>query len=128
MSDTISRTLLQQRVRNRLIDVLEVAASFEDIAKFGAFEVINWWEDWYRPDDPAFYGEPVFTPDEQGQIARFSKVWNETADVKESNIFDADKLKALPHWSRFREAAESALQVFMQRGRLSEEVEEGFPS
>jgi len=128
MSKTISRTLLQQRVRNRLMDVLEVAASFEDTAKFGTFEVINWWQDWYHMDDLALYGEPAFTADEQRQIAAFAKAWSETADVEESNIFDAEKLNALPHWRRFREAAQVALQVFELRGRLSEAEEEEFPA
>jgi hypothetical protein len=90
--------------------------------------VINWWEDWHRPDDPAFYCEPVFSSEEQRQIAEFAKVWNETAAVEEDDIFDAQKLKALPHWRRFRETAKVALQVFELRGRLSEAEEEEFPA
>ena len=127
MSETISHMLLWQRVRNRIIDVLEIAASFESTARFGAFEVINLWEDWYSGPDSDFCAEPVFAAAEQGQIAQFSSVLNDAASVDEADIFDAAKLEALPHWRRFREAADSALRTFRQRGRFSEDEEQFQP-
>ncbi|MGF1593831.1 MAG: hypothetical protein ACFCUW_11160 [Kiloniellaceae bacterium] len=124
MSESIGRTLLQQRIRNRLMDVLEIASAFDEIARCGTSETINLWEDWYRESDSDFYAEPVFSVSERKQIIEFSKVWNETAEVEEDNTFDPEKLKTLPHWCRFRDAAETALRVFEQRGRCSEDKEQ----
>ncbi|MGD1876130.1 MAG: hypothetical protein ACFB13_01355 [Kiloniellaceae bacterium] len=54
-----------------MMDVFEIAASFDQIAHFGSYEVITRWEDWYQGPDPGFYAEPVFSPEEALSKGRF---------------------------------------------------------
>ena len=124
MPEIISTTLLQQRVRNRMIDVLEIAASFEDIARWGTFEVINRWEDWYHGPDPAFFAEPVFSPEELRQIDVFTAAWDATPQIDEPQFFKSEEIHGLTHWQRFRAAAQEALSIFEKRGRFSEDNEQ----
>lgn len=48
--DEISQQLLYQRLRNRVIELLELYSSLDDLAKFGVFSAINMVEDW-QPSD-----------------------------------------------------------------------------
>ena len=124
MSESISTTLLQQRVRNRMMDVLEIAASFENIARFGSYEVINRWGDWHHGPAPAFYAEPVFSPEEVRQIIAFAVVLDEAAEIDEPQYFKPEQLYGLMHWRRLRAAAEEALAVFERRGRFPEDEDQ----
>ena len=119
----ISKTLLQQRIRNRLIEFFDT--SFEDIAARGAFEVINIWED-FVPNgwDGAFFIEPVFSPEEQRCIKSFCSTWEITADATRNDIFSVSELERTPQWNKFLNDASSAFDCFMKRGKLSEDVEQ----
>lgn len=78
--DKPSRRVIEQRVRNRIIEYVELASSFEAQQEYERdvpiahipYEVINQWED---------------------------------------------------EWNRLRDAAGSALSVFMRRGKMSEDHE-----
>ncbi|HID03063.1 MAG TPA: hypothetical protein EYP18_07650, partial [Desulfobacterales bacterium] len=59
--DDISDNLLNQRIRNRIIEVLEITSSQSDLEKFGANEAVNMWEDWVDDERIKDYVEPVFT-------------------------------------------------------------------
>ncbi len=124
MSENISKILLQQRVRNRIADVLDQASSFEGIARFGAFEVINRWEDWVSKPKEDFFAEPVFSELEQAAIRRFHAIWDKCAEQTNEDTFDAHALSELEQWRAFRMAAESTLKLFEQRGRFSEDEEQ----
>ena len=123
MTDKISNTLLRQRVRNRLIEYFEWAASLETIAGFGAFETINAWEDWVASPDLSWFQEPVFSRQEKDAIATFYSVWDAAAEATEEDIFDAAKLSQQEAWIRFQQEAAGALKTFLERGRFSEEEE-----
>jgi hypothetical protein len=123
MSDTLSTLLVQQRVRNRISEYFDLASSLEDIARFGAFEVINMWEDWVADPKSDFFAEPVFSQLEQAAIRRFHAVWDHCADQTSEDIFDAQTLRELECWRGFRDAASSALKLFEHRGRFSEDEE-----
>ena len=118
-------TLTQQRIRNRLIEYFDWAASFEDIAEMGAFETINSWEDW-ADCDSSFFVEPVFSLSEQKEIRDFYTAWNAASDGTPKDIFDAKTLSDMECWREFRTAAEVALHVFQQRGKFSEDEKEVF--
>ena len=57
--EQISRQLLYQRLRSRAIELLELHSSFEDIAKLGAYEVLNLADDFLSVD---FTRPPRYSP------------------------------------------------------------------
>lgn len=124
MSNAVSSTLIQQRVRNRIVEYFEIASSFQEIGNFGAFEVIEMWEDWVNPADLTFLAEPVFSLPEQDTIRQFCVIWEVCASETEENIFDTDSLSKIDSWQIFRNAAASALNVFFIRGKFSENSED----
>ncbi len=85
--------------------------------------LINW-EDFVTDGwDPQFFADPVFSKPEQRAIELFCTLWNKTADVTHDDEFNAERLRHQPHWVKFVETAQINLDLFMQRGRFSEEAE-----
>lgn len=125
-----TRQLLLQRIRNRIIEYLELASSFEAQREYQQVapvhvpnEVINQWEDWVQaPRVPAF-AEPVFSRPEQEAVAAFYGVWQQVAADTPDPLPPLETLQATAEWQRLRSAAVVALAVFAARGRLSEEEE-----
>jgi hypothetical protein len=131
--DWPGRRVLLQRVRNRLIDYLEVASSFDAQRAFQqqvpelhvALEVVHQWQDWVGENWEAELAEPVFSADERVAMARFGKIWKmETAQLPDP-VPPLETAMALPQWQRLCSAAAALLAVFGRRGRLSEECEDG---
>jgi hypothetical protein len=90
-----------------------------------ANEIINQWEDWVRePRDPAFVA-PVFSAAEQEAVAQFHNIWIVVAANTPDPLPDLESLFATAEWQRLRAAALLALQVFLARGKLSEDREHG---
>lgn len=118
----VSKVLLQQRTRNGIIEYFDGASSFEEIAEFGEFEWINMWEDMVpEPFDVDFYTEPVFSRHEREAIEKFRSIWSDTSDATSEDVFSAHKLSQSKHWKKFVGTAESNFDLFMQRGRFSNE-------
>jgi hypothetical protein len=84
----ISRQLLQQRIRNRIIEYLELAASAErqrDYERRAPIaqvpnEMINQWADVVHADNWDWYSQPVFSIEESEAIRTFHDVWLAVAD------------------------------------------------
>ena len=121
--EEISDLLLNQRIRNRIIEVLEITASYEEQEKFGSDEVVNMWEDWVDDNRIIDYLEPVFTKQEQECLAEFHKTWNYVADHTPQILPNISELKQNEYWSALVDAASKALVVFSQRGKMSEDIE-----
>jgi len=122
-----TKQVVLQRIRNRIIECLELTASFEAQRDYQASvpvsvpnEVINQWEDWYPGDDRAL-SEPVFTAEERAALDAFHRVWTDTAASAPDPLPPLDEAQQLPEWTRLRDAAHTAAAVLMRRGRLSEE-------
>ncbi len=135
MDQPIPRQLLQQRVRNGIMDYLELAASIDEQRAYERRvpiaqvpnELINQWEDWVRYDDLDWYGAPVFSPDEAEAIRAFHGVWQAVADATpEPMPHTIDALIGTPIWNRLVTAAQSALAVFEMRGRFDQESVQRF--
>ena len=121
--EEISDLLLNQRIRNRIIEVLEITASYEEQEKHGGDEFINMWEDWVDDERIGDYVEPVFTKKEQERLAEFHKAWNYVANHTPQFLPDISELKKNNDWTNLMASASDALAVFRQRGKLSEESE-----
>ena len=120
--DEISRQLLYQRLRNRVIELIELFCSFDDIAKFGAFEVINMADDWLPLDyDRA---PNVFTNKEKEVIAVFIQLVEAASNVTDEDTWDVNWFESSSEWVQLTSSAKVALAVLLERGRFSEEIEE----
>lgn len=127
-SGEISARVIEQRVRNRIIEYLTLASSFEHQRKYQADvsaisvpnEVINQWQDWVPEQGLRTFGPPVFTFDELAALIAFSRTWEQVAHNTPNELPSLEETLALPAWAQLRTAAEAALNVFERRGRLPE--------
>ena len=133
--DKPSRRVVEQRIRNRVIEYLELAASFEHqleyqervpIARVPS-EVINQWEDW-AGEDPLEgrdrHSVSAYSPDELAAMRAFHAVWDRAADALQyERSWDVAFAQTLPEWDDMRRAAAAALEVFAVRGRMPEDHE-----
>jgi hypothetical protein len=126
-----SERVLLQRVRNQLIDYLEIAASFEAQRDFQtqapethvATEVLEQWADWVSPNWQEELKTPTFSEQERNAITLFQSVWQDTHNTLVRPLPALAYIQLAPAWQQLRVAAEDCLRVFMLRGKLSD-VEE----
>jgi hypothetical protein len=128
-----SARVVSQRIRNRIVETLELAGSFEaqlDYEKNMPFvnvpyEVINQWQDWVR-GDPRIDEQlsDALSNDELDAMAEYQAVWDLVAEAVPDDYPPLADVQALPAWDQLRIAANVALSVFEIRGRMSEDAEE----
>lgn len=127
-----SRQVLLQRVRNRIIEYLEVASSFEEQKKYQDAapqinvpnEVINQWEDWVSETWEAELVEPVFSSEERNAVKEIYAIWKDVVQLTPNPLPTLDTLFQLPAWQALREGASRLSQTFGKRGKLSEELDD----
>ncbi len=124
--------LVTQRVRNRLIEYLELARSFEAQSEYERdmpiayvpYEVINQWGDnfprglRFDADDLA-----VYSHDEIIALQQFEPVWRTAADAVPDDYPPVSVVQTMVEWKRLREAASLCAEIFNGRGRLPEDYE-----
>ena len=120
--DEISQQLHYQRLRNRVIELLDFFCSCDDLAKFGAFEAINMVDDWLPLD--CDISPNVFINKEKKAISKFVQLVESASNATDENSWDVDWFKSSNEWVRLSSFAKDALSVFLERGRFSEEIEE----
>ncbi|GAB3080111.1 hypothetical protein [Pedococcus soli] len=130
--DPPSRRVVEQRVRNRVIEYLELASSFEKQREYERnapiahipYEVINQWEDWVYKD-PREDGNlsDVYDKPESEAMGHFHAAWEAAASAVPNNYPPLFEVQSLPEWGRLCDAAASALSVFMRRGKMPEDHE-----
>jgi len=127
-----SEQVVLQTIRNRVIDDLELAASYDkqrqyqDAVRFVnvVTEMVCMWANDHVPEGwRKWLLPPVFTPEEIEAVARFDKVLNAVADAFQGQMPSLAEVIGTEPWERLRLAAEESLKVLQARGRLSEEVE-----
>ncbi len=121
--EDISNTLLNQRIRNRIIEVLEVTSSPSDQEKLGANEVINMWEDWVDDEKIKNYVEPVFTKQEQEELLKFHTTWHHVTNNTPKNMDAISDFLHNKYWLQLMSSATKTLDTFNHRGKLSEDAE-----
>jgi hypothetical protein len=130
--DRPSERVVEQRIRNRVIEYFEVAASFDAQQKYARdvpiahvpYEVINQWEDWVWKDPRSDPDLPtVYAADEVEALRQYQSVWDVACRAVSDDFPSLDQVQALPEWEQLRQAAESALGVFARRGRMPEDHE-----
>jgi hypothetical protein len=131
--DAPGKRVVEQRIRNRVIEYFEMAASFADQIEYAKavpyvnipYEIINGWEDW---GDVDHLGDTeistTYSADEAQQMRQYKGFWLAASEALPANYPSIEYAQELPEWELMRSAASDALAVFSRRGRMSEEVEE----
>lgn len=129
--DDPTRIVVAQRIRNRIMDCLELFSSYEEQLEHQRVapvhvpdQIINMWEDWVGGDSLDWFAEPVFSEQEQLAIREFHATWQRVCDMTPKHLPDLSKLIGTDPWEQLRLGAEAALKVFAARGRLDEDREE----
>lgn len=118
-----SPEMLLQRVRQHLIDYLEVASSLEAQLAFQAKspeldvarEMIEQWADWVSPDWQSELVAPVFSKQEIAAIAQFQSTWLQISAALPQPLLPLAQMLATDLWDELRAAAKAAWQVFQER-------------
>jgi hypothetical protein len=127
-----SKRLVEQRIRNRVIEYLELAASFEEQQQYErnvpiAYvpgEVIDQWGDNFpRGLERDLPRVGIFSADEIAALREVEPTWVAACRAMPDDYPTLPAVQALPAWEALRDAASSALAVFEQRGGLSEDEE-----
>jgi hypothetical protein len=121
-----SERVIDQRARNRIIEYLELAASFAAQRKYERaapivhvpYEVIAQWEDWVPHLDLVLGTSEVYTVEEAEALTRFQAIWDEAVSALGNHYPPLEDVQAMPAWERLRREAESALAIFARRGKL----------
>lgn len=121
--EEVSDLLLNQRIRNRIIETLEVYVSVEDQKLFGPDEVINMWDDFVDDERLATYDEPAFNKQEQLAISVFHNNWNRVCDNTPQHMPPIEQLVKEQYWVQLMNDAREALLILAIRGRLDEDQE-----
>jgi hypothetical protein len=130
--DRPSERVVEQRIRNRVIEYLDLAASFEVQQRYERdapiayipSEVIEQWADNFprtpRPDADLL---DVYSTDEVEAIRQFHALWDAAADAIPDGYPSLSEVQAMPQWEQLRLAAASARDIFARRGPMPEHQE-----
>ncbi len=118
------------RVRQHIIEYLEVAASFDEQRAYQArspdvdvpAEVLHQWEDWLTDDWQTRYADPVFSDNERAAMVEYQQIIDPLANGAVDTSPGLGLLCETPHWQALRREAQAILAVFMVRGKLTEQV------
>jgi len=118
----ISDTLLRQRIRNRIIENLEMLTDSDSVEKIGTDETLEYWYDYVDENKINFFIEPVFTKSETNLIQQLH-----TLIEKEYNniptTWETKELACNDSWAQVTRKAFETLKTFQKRGYLDEENE-----
>jgi hypothetical protein len=122
IKDEPSQLIINQRIRNRLIEYLEMIVDYQIAPPpFDTNELLNQWEDWVvMPCSTLSFQPPVFTLDEANLLVNVGSAWEIICNLADTNVTKTSD------WIRFENFATIALQKLNLRGKLSEDTQEIF--
>ncbi len=120
-----------QRVRNRIIEVLELTSPFDQQLAYEKAvqiayvpdEVIEQWGDWVNAHSLGDITGPVFSLDEVVAINLFDDSSNEIIKAIPKTTPELAILQSTEPWLKLRQAAQECLDVMNRRGRFPEDDE-----
>lgn len=118
----ISDKILLQRLRNRVMECLEMLSDGVSVDQIGTDEVINSWYDQVDEERLSFFREAVFTDQELNALMKVMEVMEANFEAVPSTWNQRDVTFSEP-WSKIVLAANQALLVFEKRGRFDEDQE-----
>lgn len=122
MAANVSDRLLDQRLRNRMIEQLQMLVDWTDtVASIGAKGYFNSFFDFF-PDEPPLPVNFSLTIEERDALTGVLELMNRAASDTSQNVTD-DELVGSAWPMKIREEAEAALAIMMIRGKLSDDIE-----
>lgn len=118
----ISDTLLKQRLRNRIIEVLANYSDKESVELVGTVEIIEQWYDYVDEKKVLSYDQPVFSTDEINALRRFHNLLENSCRKLPKTWSNTDLLSNM-EWESLVASAIEALKEFRKRGMMSEDKE-----
>ncbi|MGW7686797.1 hypothetical protein ACWGID_39020 [Kribbella sp. NPDC054772] len=121
----VSGRVVEQRVRNRVIEVLEILADGDGgVLLVGVGDYFNLFFDWVDEPPRAL---STYTAEEFEQVGRVLAVVNEALAATEG-LEQVDEIIESGWPTRIAVVAREAFAVMAARGRFSEDAEEAEPS
>jgi hypothetical protein len=111
-NESPSKKIVLQRIRNRIIEVLDLFA--DDEAFDIAVNNLEFWADWVDGQSLGELMPPVFTAGELVELAKVNAAWE---------LVERTSLPNSKEWLVLSQSAKQALRVFLARGKLSESSE-----
>jgi hypothetical protein len=131
MKEEISAKVLNIRVRNNIIEYLETVSSKDALLEYQANVPIAWvvaesfemWSDSVHLDGQTIdegYPNPVYTDDERTAILAYNETWKKLVDETPMTLSLEEFLDS-SYYKVMSEAAKECLDIFMIKGRFSEQ-------
>src|SRR4051812_41255600 len=116
-TETPFARVVDQRIRNRLIEYLEFVSDSEyKPPQLGFDELLNQWEDWVsRPITENLFPAPVYTEDEVEMLRHVDLAWEAFCDATPRSIKDEAAAIRLHEWAVFVRVARQTLNTFSRR-------------
>lgn len=129
MEERPSDRLVDQRIRNRIMEAVETLADGDDgVRREWPDEYFESFYDWIpHRDDGEMPPISTVSADERALLTKVSRLFDDARDATPKNM-TADELIATGWPKRIQPVALQALNLMRQRGRFSEEREEDTPS
>ena len=121
--NTPSKRLVEQRIRNRLIEYLELVTAENNVLEsIGLNEIINQWFDW-NPDDLTIdnYSAPPYSQAETLELIKVGKSIEALVAATPNDIANFAHTVKVPEWLNFVSKSKAALDELIKRGKLSED-------
>jgi hypothetical protein len=122
----VSERLLDQRLRNRMMEEMSALAEWEETLEWGAGEYFNNFFDFF-PDTPPLPDNSTLSEDEREALTCVLLLMAEAANSTPRHV-TTPQLRTSGWPQRIAPAARTALELMRVRGCFSEELEEVEPS
>lgn len=123
MFEEIPESIVNQRTRNRVIEVLDYYAIVDNLTPLKPTEILEMWDEWVDDNQLESFQKPAFTDEEIEAISRFHENWKQFCDELPKTISNARELIVEPAWTALVEQSKICLTILMKRGLLSENRE-----
>jgi hypothetical protein len=129
MEDNPSERLVEQRIRNRIMEaVLTLAEGVDGVRQVWPKDYFETFYDWIpHQADGAMPSNSAINDEERALLAEVSAILDSACDAT-PNQMTADELLATGWPDRVQPVAQRALSAMILRGRFSEDHEEDEPS
>ncbi|WP_143535343.1 hypothetical protein [Rhizobium sp. N122] len=123
MTDAIAPRLLDQRIRNRFIELFDVLSKGDEAVRdLGWAEYFNYFFDWF-PDEGPIQLLSTMTDQETEAAERVLAAMRDACDATPRFMTDDDLIST--GWpQRILPIAKQAADIFLRRGRFDEDVVE----
>lgn len=116
--------IIEERVRNRIMELLETIVDDKLVSSIGVDELVNHWNDFVPDCGPEAFSSSVYTDDERSALESVCSAFDDLIENTENPMPSMDILRNNPLWTALVKVSRNALTVFDSRGRCLEGVVE----